>query len=903
MKHPWLLAARDGADARRVGGKGAGLARLCALGLPVPSYVVLATDAHRAACPAESVPAALPPDVEAALDEAWARLGAGATPLAVRSSAAEEDGTERSYAGQMETVLGVRTRLALSAAVLRSWASLHGARAAAYRSAPRPSTPAPRPSPPAMAVVIQHMVAAEAAGVLFTVDPVTGDRGQMLVSAVWGLGEGLVSGALDADTFTLDRAGRRLAQTLAAKREQLRLRPDGGTERVPVESTRVHAPALEARALRRLARDAARAERRAGGPLDLEFAVVGGTVHYLQARPVTAAGPAARWIWDNSNINESYPGITLPLTYSFIRRAYRAVYWQFCQVLGLPERAIRRHELMLANMLGLRHGRVYYNLLHWYRLVSLLPGFRFNKSFMEAMMGLRHPEEFEPPASRGLRRYLVDLPLLIRAGLRAVWLQATLERRIARFHRDFAAAYTRFAAQPLATLEPPALARVYRDMERDILWRWRAPIVNDFSAMIFYGLLKKLTVAWNVDPDGALQNALLSRQGHLESTEVVDRLRDVGRRLETVPGLRERFVAAAPQGALALLRGEPAAAAAFEEYLARYGDRCIAELKLESRTMRDDPSFCVAMLQGYLRAEPRGNVTAGAPATLCAAAEEELARRLAGQRTHLGLPRLAVYRWVLRRTRAAVRNRENQRLARTRAFALVRLLFRRAGQVLADQGGLAAAEDVFYLHVEEVLAALERPVPLEPAVPGGSSSAPRAEDRAPHQPPGLAVPGELPAAGPDLCAIAARRKADYERYRARPPLPDHFATLGDADDAEPLPAAALGASVGVDGPLRGLGACPGLVESQAVLLLEPDATADLQGRILVTRQTDPGWVLLFPPIRGLVVERGSMLSHSAIVAREMGIPAVVGVAGACERIRTGDRLRLDGARGTVEVLP
>ena len=114
MKHPWLLAARDGADARRVGGKGAGLARLCALGLPVPSYVVLATDAHRAACPAESVPAALPPDVEAALDEAWARLGAGATPLAVRSSAAEEDGTERSYAGQMETVLGVRTRLALS---------------------------------------------------------------------------------------------------------------------------------------------------------------------------------------------------------------------------------------------------------------------------------------------------------------------------------------------------------------------------------------------------------------------------------------------------------------------------------------------------------------------------------------------------------------------------------------------------------------------------------------------------------------------------------------------------------------------------------------------------------------------------------------------------------------------
>jgi pyruvate,water dikinase len=240
------------------------------------------------------------------------------------------------------------------------------------------------------------------------------------------------------------------------------------------------------------------------------------------------------------------------------------------------------------------------------------------------------------------------------------------------------------------------------------------------------------------------------------------------------------------------------------------------------------------------------------------------AARLAGRRCLGIVPRRWVYFGVLKRAAAAVRNRENQRLARTRAFGLVRRIFRAMGASLAADGHIAAADDVFYLTVPEI----------ETFVAGTGAV--------------------------DLRAAAARRRELYARFRALPPLPEHLETDGPVGEEEVLPVAP--AQRPAAALLKGTGACPGVVEAPAAVLLEPDRAVRLDGQILVARQTDPGWVVLFPSVSAIVVERGGMLSHSAIVAREMGIPAVVGVAGATELIRTGDRLRLDGGRGTVEIL-
>ncbi|MDX2085563.1 MAG: PEP/pyruvate-binding domain-containing protein [Candidatus Melainabacteria bacterium] len=909
-----------------VGGKALGLLRLQALDLCVPPFWVLSTAllqsvevpcAQSSEQPPEKIPETLPEPVERCLDVVWqalvAPVSAGPVSLAVRSSAVGEDGVSASFAGQLTTVLHVKTRDQLSAAVWQCWQSLHTESFKVYLAQQQTrQQPLAQASAldAAMAVVIQTMVLPEVSGVVFTANPVSNRLDEAVVTAVWGLGEGLVSGLLDADTFTVSAGGDVLHRHIANKAEAIQVAEHGGTQRVPVPTVLQFAPCLTESTLLRLVMDCRRSAAVFGLPLDVEFAVTGDTLYYLQARPITTLGPeelqplgaqgqasesakpvlpnAARvplvadadWgnrqVWDNANINESYPGITLPLTFSFIQSAYYAVYWQFLELLGLSQQAIRRHEPMLSNMLGLIQGRVYYHLLNWYQLVSLLPGFSFNKGFMEAMMGLTQPEALEAPKPLSVwQRYGVVLPQLFRTGCRAVWLQLTLGWRVQRFHRQFQQVYQSLAAQNIAAMRPHELLAVYEQMEREVLWRWKAPIVNDFSAMIFYGLLKRLTVAWEIDPAGSLQNALLAAQGDLESTRVVSELMAIALSIAQTPERFPGFEALPWQDGLAQLQAEPNVWPKVLAYLDAYGDRCPEELKLESIPVRENLQRLVQTLQQYVGLPHSLQQTASVSESLRLQAEAQLAQAFSRKNRWASIGQSWVYRGVLQQARHAVRNRENQRLERTRAFALVRRLFVRMGKWLQEHGQLEHPRDVFYLEVEELRRFVR----------------------------GTATAGSL-------AERVRMRKAEYEQFFQQAPLPHHFETVGPVglwqvscrnDMSEPSNSGLEGDSASTI-LLKGLAACPGRVEAPVVVLLQPDVSLSLVGKILVAQQTDPSWVVLFPGLAGLVVERGSMLSHSAIVAREMGIPAVVGVPNATTLLVTGDEIRLDGSRGTVERL-
>ena len=260
----------------------------------------------------------------------------------------------------------------------------------------------------AVAVVVQRMVEARTSGVLFTANPNTGSVHQVVISSLWGAGEGLVSAGLDADTYVVDKETLEVAETLAPKTEQLILDRDagGGLMRVPVPGDLQERSSLSREQTFSLARLGIAVERHYRRPQDIEFAVdAEGRSFLLQARPVTTVeeiGPAAGngLIWDNSNIIESYSGVTSPMTFSFIRRAYSIVYHCFAEVMGIDARIVRANREVFENMLGLFRGQVYYNLFNWYRLVRLFPGFNYNKSFMESMMGVREPArpDAEPPA-------------------------------------------------------------------------------------------------------------------------------------------------------------------------------------------------------------------------------------------------------------------------------------------------------------------------------------------------------------------------------------------------------------------------------------------------------------------------------------------------------------------------
>ena len=305
--------------------------------------------------------------------------------FAVRSSGLQEDGVMHSFAGQFETSLYI-PREALANAIKNTWASAYSDRVLSYKQTNGLSLKSD------IAIIIQQMVDADVSGVAFGIHPVTGDRQTQLISSLYGLGEGLVSGELNADHFEIKEGSIQAHITEKKAALQFDYIAKQGINHVNVSPNQQNRPSLDDNQIYQLGKILSQLQNHLGKPQDIEFAFTGGKLYLLQTRPIThldkLPDPAGqRMVWDNSNIVESYPGLTQPLTFSFIIRMYAGVYEQLCDLLGVKKKDIRKHKLLFTRMLGLIKGRVYYNLYSWYKILSLLPGYSLNAGFMEKMMG------------------------------------------------------------------------------------------------------------------------------------------------------------------------------------------------------------------------------------------------------------------------------------------------------------------------------------------------------------------------------------------------------------------------------------------------------------------------------------------------------------------------------------
>ena len=837
-------------DIQQIGGKAFALAQLEAEGLPVPKYVAVSPDAFTAE--AESVRC----EIAAALCDL------GGERFAVRSSAIEEDSADASFAGQLESFLFVAPE-DVPNRVAEVWRSGFSDRLKAYRAEHGLASVPDR----APAVLIQQMVNADAAGVAFAADPITGRRSVCIVSAVFGLGTSLVSGDADADTYEVDRDGIILAQKIAAKRVRHAFDATArdGVSEIALTLDQQTAPVLTDEQVRNVAQLARAASAHFGRPQDIEWAYERGTLYLLQSRPITTLAGLSdpdgeRNIWDNSNITESYSGVTTPLTFSFARYIYEGVYRQFCRILRVPKRKIAANDQTFRHMLGLIRGRVYYNLLNWYRVLALLPGFTVNRKLMEQMMGVREPLPDDivcqlSAATFGERLRDAGALLNMIAGLIANYF--SLDRQIRRFYARLNDALAE-PNPPLDLLRPDELVHGYRQLEAKLLTHWDAPLVNDFFAMIFHGTLRKLTKNWLHDDSGMLANDLARAGEGVISMEPARHMREMA----ALAAHKPEFSRELREAPLAVIRTSmrtfPEFQSSFEKYLRKFGDRCLEELKLESLTLHDDPLLLLRNVGAM--AQSAASITQ--PLDQKGNAAEQRARKALRYRV---LQRI-IFNWVLRNARKHVRNRENLRFERTRLFARVRRIFVEIGKRLHADTALDDPRDIFYLTVEEIFAYIS----------------------------GTAV-------STDLRALVASRKSEFNEYRNTPAPPDRFETHGPVSSVRTFPRPARAqASNGEE--RRGLGCCAGQVRGTVKVVRDPRNAQLPPGCILVAERTDPGWVMLFPSARGLLVERGSLLSHSAIVAREMGIPAVVAVAGVTEWLRDGDVVELDGGEGWVRRL-
>jgi pyruvate,water dikinase len=889
----WLPLDAPVVTLATAGGKGANLARLVRAGFPVPPGFILTTAAYRRFVDANAIgprlparvlglpadqPAALeaasaeirawfaagavPAEIAAALAQALARLPA--LPVAVRSSATAEDLPELSFAGQQETYLNVIGAEAVLAAVVRCWSSLWTARALGYRARNAIAS-----DEAALAVVLQAMVPSEAAGVLFTADPLTGLRTRTVIDATLGLGEALVSGLVEPDHYEVDTAASVVvARKLGAKALALHGRPEGGVEARAADAHRQQAlPDEQILALADLGR---RVAAEFGAPQDIEWAWAGGRLSLLQSRPITSLFP----------LPEGLPPEPLRVMFSF-----GAVQGLLDPLTPIGQDSLRFVVAGAGRTLGYR---VDYATQGVFRLageriwVDVTPVVRNGLGRRAARAALRW---IEPSVGLALQPLLDDPRLAATApGLAPGTILHLLPRllpllgRVLRYlidpeGRRLAAA--RETEALLADLE--ARCQVSGDAAARL--GQRVKLLRELSQAFPAAIPRLITglVAGMISFNGLrmFSQRALGRQSGLEverlvleatrglpnnvTTEMDLRLWETAHAIRGQPADADHFLAAsAEQLAADYLAGRlpPGAQQAVGAFLKRYGARGLGEIDFGRPRWRDDPAPVMQALQSYLRitdesAAPDAVFARGAAAAATALNTLETA----ACRTHLGPLKARVIRFLGGRLRALMGLRESPKFFIIRLIDVLRRGLLASGQDYAQAGVLAQADDVVWLHLE-ALEALAR----------GDAR--------------------------DWRGLIAARRAAFEREKRRRQIPRLLLSDGRAFHA------GLGADDAALG-LRGDPVSPGVAEGRVRVVLDPAGAQLAPGEILVCPGTDPSWTPLFLAAGGLVTEVGGLMTHGSVVAREYGIPAVVGVDRATQRLRTGQRVRLDGSAGWI----
>ncbi|MFF5209912.1 PEP/pyruvate-binding domain-containing protein [Streptosporangium sp. NPDC000396] len=873
-----------------VGGKAANLGVLTTAGLPVPPGLCVTTEAYRrvaeqaglddvldalAVTPATDVRALnglasrarelvlrapVPEDISEAV-----RQGAHG-PVAVRSSATAEDLPHASFAGQQDTYLNVIGAEAVLDAVRRCWASLWTDRAVAYRAANGIDHRAVL-----LAVVIQEMVQSEVAGVMFTANPVTGRRREAVIDASPGLGEAVVSGAVNPDHFVVDIAtGRITERRLGDKRLAVRSLPGGGVEHV---ETATDGSCLTDAQIRALAELGGRVEDHYGSPQDTEWAIdADGTLWLTQSRPITTLFPIPRHggdpdapgvegtrIYFSFSVAQGVYGPITPMGMS----AFRLLSSSVAGLLGIPV-ADRRDG---APRFAEAAGRLFIDVTGVMRSRVGRAGFPRLLDLMEArsatvLRGLFDDPRFSVtqhsvrPALRRFAKNAARFRVPSRA-VQAVLNPASAHRRAQRLGADLRVRLASPAdATPLQRLD-----RVERILGSQAISMLPQILPGAVAGLAMFGLAVRLL-------------GDLARPGDLTTV-----LRGLPHNVTTEMDLALWHLAGrirSDKDAASLLLGTPAATLAerfrdgslpgvvdrgLREFLSVYGSRAVAEIDLGVPRWSEDPAHVIGVLANYLRLED----PALSPDALFAKGAAEAALMVKTLSARAGGLRGRIVRFALGRTRALAGLRELPKFFMVNILAAMRAELMIIGADLAARGLLSAPDDVFFLTVREVRTAL--------VTTAGSG------DTAPPYP-------------ATLRELVSERRENAAREQRRRHLPRVL--LSDGTEPE-----AVATSAPVDGALTGTPASAGSVTGIARVVFDPVGAHLEPGEILVCPSTDPGWTPLFLTAGGLVMEMGGANSHGAVVAREYGIPAVVGVARATEHIVTGQRITVDGTSGAV----
>jgi pyruvate,water dikinase len=861
---------------RSFGGKARNLASLVRAGFPVPAAYAVSSDAaaivYARALPRELLPdqifarphasesdlaearrrvlaASIDAELVAELHRAFDSLkGAAAESVAVRSSSLSEDMALASAAGLHTSVLNVRSRAALLDAVRHCLASVFSPRVLSYRQSLELQGTS------GMGIVIQAMVPADVSGVLFTINPLTGDPREMVIDASYGLGASVTDGHVSPDTYRVDKeSGWVRDRVLGDKRTRTAADPDGSLRTLPVPEAQARKQALDEHILAQVVALGRRIEEHFGDARDVEFAVAADTIYVLQARPVTAVAPHVKpgkrapkrkrrrllgdestLVWSNLNVGEALPGVATPLTWSVLSEFSELGFRRAFSALGcsVPKDA---------HLVGNFRGRIYLNLSELSAIGRQVPG--LSPAMILPLGGGAESERLEREVERpSSAAFLLRLPATAARFARS---NLGFARRLEEFERSFLAERRRIEQLDLRILSASALDDTLADAHR-LLDEAGSMLLTAYGSLLAVLVpLRGALLALAGERGGRLQQSLLSTIADVESASPGFEILKVAVAFEHDARARA-WLAAGETG----LPPEGEAKRSVEAFLEKYGHRGVREAELIEPRWREQPKLLLDAIRMQLA---HGSTPV----------EEAVTRRVSAARSaseaalqSLPSPLRPVLRALLQSVRGGLRQRERLRSHVVHVLGLIRLVALDASRRLSAREPGIGEHAAFFLTLEELHGVLRADV--------GS-----------------------------VAQLVRVRRAQLERDRSLPDPPDTF--VGYPPPIETL------AEVG--DCLHGLGASSGAAEGAVRVLRSPDEiTTFTPGEILVVPSADVGWAPVFVAAGGLVTELGGPLSHACVVAREYGLPAVVNVRTATRALKTGERVRVDGDAGTVQRL-
>lgn len=583
-------------------------------------------------------------------------------------------------------------------------------------------------------------------------------------------------------------------------------------------------------------------EKMKGCPVDIEFCIQGNKFYWLQVRPITGLFDNNIQVWDNTAAETNYPGLSLPLTISFARHSTREAYRGMAFFLAMPVQVIKENDPLLGNMMNGIQGSLYYNVTAWQQLIYQLP---FGKKLSHRLPEIWGMNEaaFMPTMTRP--GFLAQTKMFSRLFMTLL----KHNRLRKKYFENVNTVLGVYEKAKLNQMTHETLVLKYKTMQSELGDNWSAPVVNGFFAALFFSLLKKMVSKsrlTNTHPNFA--NDVLFSQEDIISVLIVRRFQAIVSEIRTDPASKELFTRHLPEEISHKLPGiNSKLSESIRNYIKEYGERCEApELKMETVNYKEDPLLFYGYLKQHLEEAPINRPF------------KTFDYKNILNDVFPGRPMLRLYfELVIRQTIGKIRDRENYRFYRTRVFATARKIFMAMGQQLYITGNLDSSNDVLYLEIDELL-------------------------------------------DPSHCEsyrdIVESRKNDYNQWRQRQkPVRYHessgrFTPVKDTHET----AETIG--------IRGTGCCSGIAKGLVKIIRQDSSPSGHEGMILVAEYFEPGRIGLFAQAAGIISARGNLLSHTAILCREMGLPTIIGVKGALNKLNDNDLVEMNGATGQINII-